>query len=387
MNASSTNTTTYFLREPRALEMIRDLVAVPATAAGRRARVWSVGCSSGDEPYGLAMLCLEAGAAIDILATDVNPNVAERARRARYPERNLRHVEGRRRERWFRRVGDGWEAVPELRERVEVALHDVTTEGSPCHDVDIVLCRNVIVYFDPAQLRRAVATMLRALRPGGMLVLGASEWLRADLRNAAGSAVTAVDLGRVIVYQRTSSEDPVIVSPPPSPSPPAPAPRAAPPVTSPRVANLTALDLGELEVNRLRTAGDALLDGGRVTDAVARYDEALVLAPLLADLHLRLACCHLQLDATDHARAAIRRALFLRPALWPAWLLLADLCDDPSQRLHCLAQARSLLESPAAAELHDDPTLRPFTSDHRVALDAVRRRISPPIRDRIRGHK
>lgn len=71
-----TNTTTHFLRELRALQIVRDLVAKPNTAAGRKTVVWSIGCSSGDEPYGLAMLCREAGANVEILATDINPEIS-----------------------------------------------------------------------------------------------------------------------------------------------------------------------------------------------------------------------------------------------------------------------------------------------------------------------
>lgn len=176
--STRTNTTTYFLRELRALEMIRDQVAIPAAAAGRRARIWCVGSSSGDEPYGLAMLCSEAGAPVDILATDINPTALERARRARYPERNLRHVEPERRARWFRSVGGGFELCPELREQVTLLPHDITREAAPRHDVDVVLCRNVIVYFSPEQLRVAATTMLRSLRDGGVLVLGAPARVR-----------------------------------------------------------------------------------------------------------------------------------------------------------------------------------------------------------------
>jgi chemotaxis protein methyltransferase CheR len=382
VNARNTNTTTYFLRELRALEVIRDQVASPAAAAGRRARIWSVGCSSGDEPYGLALLCLERGVAVDIVATDVNPVVLERARRGRYHARNLRHVSAERRQRWFRPSGNELEASDELRQRVDFARHDITVEGAPCHDVDVVICRNVIVYFDAAQLRRAVATMLRALRPGGMLVLGASEWLRADLRHAGGAPVTAVDLGRVIVYQRAATDTATATATVAFSTPAAlltPATPIAPPSTSPSgtppsapVAPVAPVDAVELDVAGLRAAGDALLDRGCTIEAAARYDEAIARAPLVADLHLRAACCHLQRDAAADARSALRRALFLRPSLWPAWLLLADLSDDDAQRVHCRSRARLLLESPEAAALDADPTLRPFTADRRVALDALR---------------
>jgi chemotaxis protein methyltransferase CheR len=350
--SSRTNTTTYFLREPRALEMIRDQVAVPAAAAGRRARIWCVGSSSGDEPYGLAMLCAEAGAPADILATDINPDALERARRARYPERNLRHVDEARRERWFRRSGAWWELVPELRDQVSLMAHDITAEAGPRHDLDVVLCRNVIVYFSATQLGAAATTMLRSLRDGGVLVLGASEWLRSDLRTLAGAPVSAVDRGRVIVYERCDRAPSCDPSPPAvsTPAVPVPAPRPArgsPPPAQP-----------DTEVSRLREAGDQLLDRGHPAEALARYEQALALDPLLADLHLRNAFCHLHRAEPSDARTSLRRALFLRPSLWPAWLLLAELTDDTGQRLHYLSQA-----SATARDLSDEPALRLFVGD------------------------
>jgi chemotaxis protein methyltransferase CheR len=349
--STRTNTTTYFLRESRALEMIRDQVAVPAAAAGRRARIWCVGCSSGDEPYGLAILCSEAGAPVDILATDINPTALERARRARYPERNLRHVDAARRARWFRESGGGWQLNGEIREQVTLLPHDITREAAPRHEVDVVLCRNVIVYFSPDQLRVAATTMLRALRDGGVLVLGASEWLRTDLRTLAGAPVTAVDRGRVIVYERTDRAPP--------PPPPARAVPAGPPPGLPRAVRASPPpELPDSEVARLREAGDQLLDRGAADQALARYEAALALDPLLADLHLRNAFCHLHRSAPSDARTSLRRALFLRPSLWPAWLLLAELTDDTSQRLHYLSQA-----SATARDLTDDPALRLFVGD------------------------
>jgi chemotaxis methyl-accepting protein methylase len=358
-----TNTTTYFLRESRALEMIRDLVAVPATAAGRRTVLWSVGCSTGDEPFGLAMLCREAGADIEVLATDVNPDALERARSGRYPERNLRHVDPIRRDRWFRRDRDRWEIHPALREVVRFREHDVIREGAPRHDVDVAICRNVMVYFSPAQLRAAVATIIRALRPGGLLILGASEWLRADLRAREASQLRAMERAGVIVYQRTDGE--VVEEPDPALRPTIPA----------RPAEWSAKPEPRDPVAELRAAGDAHLDAGRPEEARLAYQRALAEAPLLADLHLRIALSHLHARELQPAHEALRRALFLTPELWPAWLLMADLAHHSPHERRYLDHARALLESAATPDLDGDPILRPFAQDRRAALEAVRRRL------------
>jgi chemotaxis protein methyltransferase CheR len=355
MRRTDTNTTTYFLREARALETIRDLVVVPNAASGRRTSVWSLGCSTGDEPYGLAMLCREAGVEVDVLATDINPNVLAVAARGRYAARNLRHVGEARRARWFRRDGEHWEVAPEVRGCVQFAGHDVTREASPRQGIDVVVCRNVIVYFTPEELARAIATMVASLRPGGLIVLGASEWLRGELR----AGLVPIERGGVIVYQREDE-----VRPAPAPAPAAVRPAPPPPPQAEPLAD---------EVARLRAEGDALLDTGRSRDAGDRYLRALALAPLLADLHLRVARAHLHERDADAAREALRRALFLTPALWPAWLLLADLVHEPEQAHHCLVQAHALLTRGASDA--DAPELRPFAGDRRVALDAIDARL------------
>ncbi len=361
-NPRETNTTTHFMRELRALQLIRDLVAIPNGMAGRRTVVWSVGCSTGDEPYGLAMLCREAYCEPEILATDINPDALERAKRGSYHVRNLRHVSPELRSRWFTRDGDNWQVAQLLREQIRFRQHDITREAAPRHDVDVALCRNVMVYFTPEQTQRAVATICASLRPGALLILGASEWLRGDLRVRGMTRMVPMERSGVIVYQRV---DTAPITAPPFRDP-RPAPEPAPPPRAP-MSNASHM------VEQLRTLGDARLDGGDPTEAAACYAKALELAPLLADLHLRIALCHLHMHESRQATEALRRALFITPQLWQAWLLLADLAHEPAQARHYLQQARSLLET--ASDNTESPTLRAFSGDHSAVLAAVRHRL------------
>ena len=359
-----TNTTTHFMREVRALQAICDLVVVPNLQAGRDTVVWCVGSSTGDEPYGLAMLCREAGASPTILATDINPDALDRARRGRYPVRNLRHVDDARRDRWFRRDGSHWQLVPEIRDAVRFRDHDITREACPRHDVDVVICRNVMVHFAPDEVRKAVTTMVAALRPGALLVLGAAEWLRNELRDK----LVPLELGGAIVYQRVDTlprqmpvgsgthvlrrDTPslgVPAAPRITPSSGVPAPvgdhvsSGVPTLINDRTSgSLRFLDLAD-EVTALRGEGDELLDRGNALQARTLYERALERAPLLGDLHLRVALTHLHLGEAEAARDRLRRALFLTPKLWAAWVLMADLAHDPSHARHCLERARLAL--------------------------------------------
>jgi chemotaxis methyl-accepting protein methylase len=362
MNARETNTTTHFLRERRALEMIRDLVAIPNTDDGRRTVVWSVGCSTGDEPYSLAMLCREARCDVDIFATDINPGALERAQRGRYHERNLRHVDAVMRDRWFDHDGDCWHVAPELRSAVQFRAHDITRESAPRHDVDVALCRNVMVYFNAEQARHAVTTIAASLRPGALLILGASEWLRSDTRVRGTLQLVPMEKAGVIVYQRVDDVPLARPSPQPQPQPASQPARPAPvqPET-PRI------------VDQLRILGDARLDAGHPVEARDCYEKALAHAPLLADLHLRIALSYLHARESRQAAEALRRALFLTPQLWQAWLLMADLAHEPAQARRYLDQARQLLETDRA--VLDSPALRVFGPEPSVALAAIRHRL------------
>jgi chemotaxis protein methyltransferase CheR len=363
--SNKTNTTTHFLREIRALQMIRDLVALPNLAAGRKTVVWSVGCSTGDEPYGVAMLCRQAGCEVDVLATDVNPDALERAQSGRYHSRNLRHVGSELRDRWFVRDGDSWQIAAELRDQVRFRRHDITQEGAPRHDVDVALCRNVMVYFNAAQIQRAVATIVTSLRPGALLIIGASEWLRGDLRVRGTTRLLPMEKAGVIVYQRVDGA--TLIPPPPQRPAPVAQPAPAPALQLPLASDASRI------VEQLRALGDTLLDAARPTDASACYAKAIEHAPLLADLHLRIALCHLHTREPKLAAESLRRALFLTPQLWQAWLLMADVAHGPAQARRYLDQARALLES--ASEQPDHPALRAFAGDQATALAAVRHRL------------
>ena len=110
--------------------------------------------------------------------------------------------------RWFERVRQGWEVAPSLREVVKVREHDICSEAAPRHDIDVVLCRNVMVYFNQDQVRRAVTTMVASLRPGALCIFGASEWLRGDLRMRGTTRLVPIEKSGVIVYQRDDAEPP-----------------------------------------------------------------------------------------------------------------------------------------------------------------------------------
>lgn len=174
------NQETSFFRDAQMFDHVRDALGTRAREAGRRLRIWSAGCSTGQEPLSLAMLCAEIGmedaAMPDLIATDVSAHAVARARAGRYSSFEVqRGLPVRRLITWFAQDGEEWVASPALMRSVRYLRHNLVFDVPPPGGFDMILCRNVLFYF-PAEVRRDVFERLaNALRPGGWLVLGAGE--------------------------------------------------------------------------------------------------------------------------------------------------------------------------------------------------------------------
>jgi chemotaxis protein methyltransferase CheR len=167
-----------FFRDAGVLEQVAAMLAeVPG-----RARIWSAGCSTGQEPLSMAMLLTEACAANpslifpEILATDVSEPVLVRARAGRFSQFEVqRGLPVRRMMRWFEQDAADWVAAPYLVRNISYRRHNLIADPPPAGRFDAILCRNVLLYFSAAQRRDVFEKLVGALRPGGVLVLGAGE--------------------------------------------------------------------------------------------------------------------------------------------------------------------------------------------------------------------
>ncbi|MEO7787806.1 MAG: CheR family methyltransferase [Sphingomicrobium sp.] len=178
------NNETYFFRDRNPFDLLA-AEALPLLAeqrqAGRRIRIWSAGCSTGQEAYSLAMLFADdpdrwAGWTIDILATDVSAAVIDRARAGLYSQFEVQRGLGvRQMLRWFEEGDDGWRTAAALRRPIRFKVHNIldpTPGGGP---FDIVLCRNVLLYLCQEKRRLAFDRLSSAMAPDGWLMLGAGE--------------------------------------------------------------------------------------------------------------------------------------------------------------------------------------------------------------------
>lgn len=168
---------TSFFRDPGQIEAFRVHV-LPGLRAP--VRLWSAGCSNGQEPYTLAMLLAEHGVGDwQLTATDVSTSALERTRRGRYSAKEMVAVPPPLLARYFRPVGPAWEVVPELRNAVRVARHNLVTDSPPFEPgtCDVVFCRNVLIYLSHDAIATFLERLTRWLRPPGWLFLGYSESL------------------------------------------------------------------------------------------------------------------------------------------------------------------------------------------------------------------
>jgi chemotaxis protein methyltransferase CheR len=181
-----TTNETYFWREPNQLRAFADEV-LPLLAQEnrreRRLRIWSAGCSTGEECYTIAALVRESGLFdgwdVDVFGTDISRRVLAAARAGAYGPHAFRSAEGEGLKRWFTPEGGRFVVSPELRRMVTFGHLNLLDDGamSLVAGMDAVFCRNVMIYFDVPARRRLVRSFHRKLRDGGLLLLGHSESL------------------------------------------------------------------------------------------------------------------------------------------------------------------------------------------------------------------
>ena len=187
INALTTNLT-YFFREPDHYDFLTETVFKPYAAGPRdaRLRLWSAGCASGEEAYTVAMVMNESIPDLDrrdalILATDVSTRVLDIARRGDYPLERFKDTPAELRDKYFEPADQGgrarFRALPALTRLVRFRHLNLMDKWPMSNPMDVILCRNVMIYFDKATQQELVNRFYDALKPGGFLIVGHSETL------------------------------------------------------------------------------------------------------------------------------------------------------------------------------------------------------------------
>jgi chemotaxis protein methyltransferase CheR len=351
---------THFFRNPPQMQALRQHVLPElvraASTKGRRIRIWSAGCSTGEEPYTIAMMLRELlpnmdGWDVKVIATDISAAALLTASSATYGERAVQLATPEVRERFFVPLPGGMYVVrPEVRELVHFSHHNLVLDTPPEAGLDLVLCRNVTIYFARETTRALVRRLHACLRDGGYLFIGHSETLwqvNDDFR------LVSFDVGRSAAYVYRRVDAPVVerrVSGPGArktsmlverrspvrrprvslgrrsdlgaladPSPPVrfsgPGPDAAPAGYGP---DLTPVPVA-VAVDAIRAA----LSEGKYEQAARLARQASLVAPLEPQLHYLLGRALLDLGEDDEALPALRRAVYLDPGSGFAHFLLA----------------------------------------------------------------
>jgi chemotaxis protein methyltransferase CheR len=278
--------------------------------AGRPVTVWSAGCANGQEAYSLAMVLAESPVADwRVVATDVSTRALARTAAGSYVDRELRGLDPQRRARHLRPVPGGFEVVPALRERVEVRRQGLTTDAAPGPPggLDVIFCRNVIIYLREPDAAALLARFAAHLTPGQLLFLASS-----DAGGSAPPGFEVVRLGDAFVHRRAgagaasgSVRHHPAAAPHPARAPPPPRPPSRtrrpvpPPAALPRLGELLA-------------AGEAAAAAGDLDRAIRSFRQAAFLAPDHGAAHASLGVA---LEAAGDAGAAARAFTAARAAL------------------------------------------------------------------------
>jgi chemotaxis protein methyltransferase CheR len=365
---------TYFFRDRTVWEALRSELLPRAAARrdGQRVRLWSAGCSSGEEAWTLAIVARETlgEGTFDVLGTDLSADQIGRARRGVYRPWSFRDVAPELVDRWFRQEASGLAVRDDLRGDVRFEVANLLEPGP--RDVDVVLCRNVLIYFDPPAIAAAHAHLARALAPGGCLVLGPvdpSPSPQIGLRPPAG---------RLPVYVRDdawAAAPPLAASAPPPPAsmaprrsvrrtaarrpavPDGPAALVAAPAASPAASCARRgprLDDGRADDGGLERARE-LADAGRLAEARAQLDDLLGGDDRRAEAYVLRATIHQAEGRDAEAVLDLRRALFVDPSSPVAHALLgASLArlGHPARAERAVALALASLDPRPEGEVH-----------------------------------
>jgi chemotaxis protein methyltransferase CheR len=208
-----TTNETYFFREKNQLEAFAEEILpelAEKKARTKRLRIWSAGCSTGEEPYTLAMLIqqsrlFDSSWNIDIIGTDISQRVLRTARKAVYSQSSFRATEEDQVARWFNKAEDGKYAVEEsIRSMVHFGHLNLMDEKMMglIGECDAIMCRNVIIYFDKNAKAKVVNSFFKKITAGGYLLLGHSE----SLMNIT-TVFKLKHLTKVMVYQKPEEAD------------------------------------------------------------------------------------------------------------------------------------------------------------------------------------
>lgn len=404
---------TYFFRDQQTLAALSEHILPGLIRARRgreqRLRIWSAACCSGEEPYTLAILLHQllpdlADWHVTIRATDINPRFLHKAAAGLYGEWSFRDAPAALKENYFTRTAEGrYAVIPEIRQLVSFAHLNLVEDvyPSPVTDtnaMDLICCRNVLMYFTPPQIEKVVGKLRHALVDDGWLAVSPSEashalFSRFAMVSFPGAILyqksaatprteqrgTPAPLGEVAEFVAPAAAAPLPWAPPAVPAHPSPAPALAPEAPAPAEPSSAPYAVAEsfYQQGRYAEAADTLVSSfarrgpdpqafsllarslanqGEIADALAWCDRWVAAHKVDPASHYLRAVVLLEQGDPGQARTSLQRALFLYPNFALAHFALGNLARGRGKK----AEAdRHFANALAALRRHQPDDLLP----------------------------
>jgi chemotaxis protein methyltransferase CheR len=354
---------TYFFREKKAFDALAEHV-VPELIRRRRGReqrlrLWSAACSTGEEPYSLAILVRQLlpdwqDWSVTILATDINERSLQRAAAGIYGEWSFRESAAGFKERYFTATSNGRFAIaPQIRNCVSFAqlnlAQDMLSPAADVHSMDIIFCRNVLIYFTAPHARKLAENLNRALAEGGWLVVSPSE-----CSQTLFSSFAAVNLPGTILYRKCKAEErgpPIWLPPseavvgriaapgtaqqPTSYAPDRDSQTAGTPPPPPPVAQTSPASVQSAEKpEAISLQTRVLANRGQHADALASSEQWIASDKMDSAAHYVHAMILQEMGERQAARDSLHRAVYLKPDFALAHFALGNLARAEVQTAH-----------------------------------------------------
>jgi chemotaxis protein methyltransferase CheR len=382
------NKESYFFRDKGQMALLRDHILpelIEPNRATRTLRIWSAGCSTGEEAYSIAIIVHELLAEtsgnhrwdVRIYGTDIDEQAIKAARRGMYGAWSFRMVDPEIRERFFKRETEGWQINEVVRQTVEFAQCNLVNDPFPSpqrslDQMDLILCRNVFIYFRPNGVVKVLTKFARTLRDGGYLMTGHIE-----TRETVPSPLRVRTFPASEVYQRDDTPTTATATNPgitPSVSRPQTWSNVVHPAVEKSPENVRS-PKSEIHIEKPPTLPskrerkpELILKAARSLADLGRYDEAteacmlhLKLFPLAYEPYELLSSIALEEGRDDDGKVFLKKAIYLSPSSPQLYIELGKLYQSERDETRAQKMFKSaldlLVEMPPDSHIGLDPAI------------------------------